>query len=292
MSTLINCNLPSNDEDFGFVCRNPDVKEFVEKLWSDYEPFADKDFTKHIPIEFHSRFWEMYLTCTLKKLGKAIMPKKRIKGPDIGIENIHSHIWVEAVAAKPGEGVNKISPLAPEQMVFRVPEEQIVLRYTSVIDTKFRAYSRYIEKQIIADSDPYVIAVNGNKVHFSYDDIDEIPYIVQAVLPFGLQIVDMDWDNPNNSEIRYAYRSEIPNKSGCTVQTNIFQKEEYNGISGIVFSRTGVNQLHETLGSDFVFIHNPLARNKLPFGWLGTGYEYRVEGDAPVKVKVMKIPKI
>jgi hypothetical protein len=30
-----------------------------------YEPFADKDFGIKIRENFHSRFWEMYLTCTL-----------------------------------------------------------------------------------------------------------------------------------------------------------------------------------------------------------------------------------
>jgi hypothetical protein len=277
MSLLINPNMLSTDEDFGFVCKDSEAREFVESLWKEYREFADKDFTQKISLEFHNRFWEMYLTCTLKNLGKNILPRKRRAGPDIEIDNSGTRIWVEAVTASPGKGANKVPTLEAGQQWFRVPEEQIVLRYTTVIDTKFKKYFGYKEKHIIAESDPYIVAVNGCKVPLSWDSNDEIPYIVQAVLPFGLPTINVNWENPSQSSFGYPYRPELSNRSGNTVQTNIFQRKEYEGISGILFSKVSIFNFRTKLGEDFIFIHNPLALNKLPIGWLGIGCEYKVE---------------
>jgi hypothetical protein len=40
-------------------------KEFAERLWTQYHPYADAHFLTEIRRDFHARFWEMYLTCTL-----------------------------------------------------------------------------------------------------------------------------------------------------------------------------------------------------------------------------------
>lgn len=282
---LINPNLSSTNEDFIFVCKDLEAREFVESLWKEYREFADKDYAQKISFEFHNRFWEMYLTCTLKSLGKNILPKIREEGPDIEIDNSGSHIWVEAVAASPGEGPNKVPTPKVNQLWFRVPEEQIVLRYTTVVDTKFQKYSGYKERQIISGSDPYVIAVNGYKVPLSWDSSDELPFIVQAVLPFGLPAINTNWENLSQSSFGYAHRPEIFNVSGKGVQTNIFQSKEYEGISGILFSKVGIDNFRTRPGEDFIFIHNPLALNKLPLGWLGIGWEYVVEDNLLKKHK-------
>lgn len=183
---------------------------------------------------------------------------------------------VEAVVASPGEGSNRVPAPKADQQWFRIPEEQIVMRYTTVVDAKFQKYSFYREKQIISESHPYVIAVNGNKVPLSWESSDEIPFIVQAVLPFGLPTVNVNWENPNQSSFEYAHRPEIFKVSGSSIQTNIFQRKEYEGISGIIFSKASVYEFRTQLGEDYIFIHNPLALNKLPDGWLGTGWEYKV----------------
>ena len=44
-------------------CAN--LKSDMENLWGIYHPYADGDFPKQLAQDFHARFWEMYLTCTL-----------------------------------------------------------------------------------------------------------------------------------------------------------------------------------------------------------------------------------
>ena len=40
-------------------------KDFAQRLWRIYHPYADSHFLTEIRRDFHARFWEMYLTCAL-----------------------------------------------------------------------------------------------------------------------------------------------------------------------------------------------------------------------------------
>jgi type I restriction enzyme S subunit len=207
----------SSDEDYKYACDDSEARMFVENLWERYKIHADKDFTKKIIERFHNHFWEMYLACTLKDSGNNLLPKIKRKGPDIGImsEDL-SCIWVEATAATPGYGNDRIPlPKLSGEMWFRVPEEQIVLRYTTAVDAKFKKYTQYRNENVISESEPYIIAVNGNKVPYGWDG--EIPYIVQAVLPFGLPTCKFAWDTQEDTTTGYAYRPEINKVSGKEV---------------------------------------------------------------------------
>lgn len=66
-----------------------------------------------------------------------------------------------------------------------------------------------------------------------------------------------------------------------------FLKKENEVISGLLYSKVGINWLRnwlpQNLAEDFIFIHNPNAKNKLPIGWLKAGHEYWFEGDFLIK---------
>jgi hypothetical protein len=63
-----------------------DGKLYMEHLWEIYHEYADKDFPKKLTEDFHARFWEMYLTCTLLNKSFKLRPKSTISaGPDICI---------------------------------------------------------------------------------------------------------------------------------------------------------------------------------------------------------------
>jgi type I restriction enzyme S subunit len=225
----------------------------------------------------------MYLACTLKDNGCDLAPKKKEAGPDIEVRITDSpSIWVEAIVATSGIGKDSV-PL-PKKLLdndidwFCIPEEPIVLRYTNAIYEKYKKYVKYKINLVITGLEPYVIAVNGDKVPYAWDTNGEIPYIVQAVLPFGSLTVDVNYDVPGEAITSYAYRPEIIKVSGMGVPTNIFLRKEYEGISGVLFSRSSILRLSNRMGEDFIFVHNPLALNKLPEGWLKVGREYRVNG--------------
>jgi hypothetical protein len=278
-SILLDSSIVSSDEDFKYACDDSEARLFVENLWNRYKDHADKDFPQKIATRFHDHFWEMYLACTLKDNGNDLLIKTRWKGPDIEIKSADfSRIWVEAIAATPGYGEDRVHlPKLDNEMIY-VPQEQIVLRYTTAIDAKYKKYTYYKNENIIGISEPYIIAVNGNKVPCASDD--ENPYIVQALFPIGLQFVQINWDTPEESTTGYTYRPEIKKASGNCVPTNNFLRREYEGISGIIFSRVGIREFRGKMGGDFIFVHNPFALNKLPDGWFRMGHEYHLEGNS------------
>ena len=64
------------------------LKSGIEELWEIYYPYADGDFPKQLSQDFHARYWEMYLTCTLVGNSFNVVPKQgRSEGPDIKIEH-------------------------------------------------------------------------------------------------------------------------------------------------------------------------------------------------------------
>jgi hypothetical protein len=279
MIPILDSKIFKNDEDFKFAKSNAEAREFLETHWVWYERFSDKDFSKKRKTRFHNRFWEMYLACTLNEFGKNLKEKSSEQGPDFCVlqEGSESYIWVEAITATPGQGPDRVPPIVSNSDItwFRVPEEQIVMRYVFSLDEKFKKYRRYVKDGTVAFTEPYIIAVNGSKVPYAWDTGDEIPYIIQAVLPIGLQTLSKIWERPEELTVGYSYRPEIIKKSKSGVPTNIFQKKEYEGISGIIFSRSDICNIQRKMGSDFIFVHNQLALNPIPFGWLKVGREYR-----------------
>jgi hypothetical protein len=280
VAPLLDPSIAPQDDDYRYACGHAAARDYVETLWAMYEEHADKGFAQKLASKFHNHFWEMYLACALKSAGMDLLPKKRTEGPDIGIRGIgSSRIWVEAIAVGPGEGVDRVpSPDPEDEKCFLVPEHKIVQRYTAALESKYERYCSYRDKGIIAESEPYVVAVNGRKAHwFSADD--EIPYLVQAVLPIGLPVHWVNLDDPKNSGSGYDHRSVIKRASGSSVPTDTFLQPGHEGLSGMLGSGVGIGTYPPEMGADFVFVHNSLARNKLPAGWLNRGREYRVEGD-------------
>jgi hypothetical protein len=125
-------------------------------------------------------------------------------------------------------------------------------------------------------TEPFVIAINGAQVPFSSLN-DEIPFIVQAVLPFGPASMTIDADTLAIIDAGPAYRPEVVKKSKASVSTCVFLDEQYADISGIFFSNVIFKNFLSALGTDFIYLHNPKATNPLSAGWSKVGTEYWVE---------------
>jgi hypothetical protein len=80
------------------------LRSFMESLWRKYQPYADSNFRQQIQVDLHSRFWEMYLACTL--LENSIPLSRMNAGPDIFIEHDVGQIWMEAIAPTTGADTN------------------------------------------------------------------------------------------------------------------------------------------------------------------------------------------
>lgn len=256
---------------------------YVESLWDRFRTYADDHFVQDFASHTHQRFWEMYVGVTLVEAGHAIYAPK--PGPDFGLTLEGRRIWIEAVAATPGEPgrPDSVPPLDLRVGMARaeyVPQDKIVLRCTSAISAKFPTqYRRHFEKGIVGPEDCYVVVVNHAEA-YHYAEVGEPPYILRAVLGLGSHFATIDRHTCELTGRGVQYRGSIPKATGAPVETHLFLSSESAPVSAIIGSVTSIGtpvHLREhRMGQDFRLVHNPLATNALPTGLLVRGEEVRV----------------
>lgn len=281
MSELFRDGIEPVDELYRIVRDEPRSARFralAEQLWAFFEPFADEDFTLAIAKDFHARFWEMYLAFGLNAQGHRVLPAIK-PGPDLRIEGPERSIWLEAVAATKGSGPDQVPEMVLDK-VQDVPDELIVLRLRQSIDEKFRKLKRYLEKGIVAPTDPFVIAVNGRAVPFAFLE-GEVPRILKALFPLGHITVTLNRETLKTVDERHEYRPLIGKISGGQVPTTVFLNQEYSAISAVLFCNSDLGNHppdERNIGAEFTLIHNPEALNPIPHRWLKCGVECWVDG--------------
>lgn len=257
---------------------NNQAREAINSMWLQYEPFADSNFRTEFTRDFRSRFWEMYLACGLLNMGFSLVPRKLLgkEGPDICIESQGKpRTWVEAVAPGAGEGMNELSYVDMPD-VFTIPADALTLRLSGAIWTKWNDYLSYLGNNLVSPSEPYIIAAYGGK--FPYGLGDDFPYIISALFPISPhETITFNWDNGELLDRQYQYRPNIAKPSG-PVSTDVFSSKEYSRISAVIYSEVKYWTLRPGLNHALTIIHNPLAANPLPRGWLPQALSYWVEG--------------
>ncbi len=263
-------------------------KARIEQLWTVHKPYADIHFLQEAKEQLHPRLWEMILTNTFKTRGYS--PKKvSNQGPEFFIEISGKRFWVEAIAPGPGTGADAVppppSPVAPGELneddqPYNPPYEKIILRLTSALATKLKKYEKDQREGRVSKSDGFILAINGNKAVNGWDlAADTIHSIIKAVLPFGPEFVSLDPKVKEIVESGILYRPEISKGNESSVSTCWFQSESSKGISLLVYSECRNLGLLKRLGSEFRFIHNPLANHPIPEGVFGFGGHHWQEGD-------------
>jgi type I restriction enzyme S subunit len=198
--------------------------------------------------------------------------------PDICIPLAKQNIWIEAVTPTPGDPSKADSvPVVKYGVAQRVPDEQMTLRYCSVIrDKYFNKYFKHLNDKIIDPNDCYLIALNGCLMPWNGSDY-EPPRIVRAILPFGWPVVTLDTKSSKIVNRSNQFRTNLDKTSGNKVDTNIFTKPEYAHLSAVMFSNVDVANPTSIMGEDFIIVHNPLAKNPLPANFPNIGREFKAE---------------
>ena len=163
------------------------AKKLCLELWNIYELHADEHFIEEIRTNFSARFWEMDLTCFFIKQSREVACPK--PGPDIKIDD---RIWIEAISST--QGAKESPDRVPESVMgetHQVDGERIELRYTAAIAEKFRRYMSDLEKGIVQDDEPYIIALNSSQLPHAELDY-RIPRIAKSLLAIGREYVTVD----------------------------------------------------------------------------------------------------
>ncbi len=277
MSFLLDPPVNGPDEDYQalFQSRHAPHRDFIERLWAVFEPYADPGFRIDIATQFQQRYWEMYLACAMIKHGITITSASH--GPDIEFQHNGRTCWIEAKAPTAGQGQDAVPALQADGQAHFVPENQIVLRLTSAFLDKFEVYNKYLSTGRIGTADPFVIAIGSADIPHSDTDGDP-PYINQALFPLGNPFVSFDRTTKEVVEEGYLHKPTVAKSKGTEVSTQYFMDAKYAGVSAVLYSRATIWTLEgfEVRRLSYL-IHNPLAANPLPRGILPVAVEYWVE---------------
>ncbi len=134
---------------------------------------------------------------------------------------------------------------------------------------------------VLSSSDSYVIALNSCKIEKAIIDTtgtNDLPRIVKAVLPIGYKEVTISAFSGSTVPWHYQYRPNIRRSSGSAVPTDLFLRDDYAGISGVLYSHSDIANRPYQMGDEFIFIHNPKStQNAVPHEYFKLGVEYFIK---------------
>lgn len=253
-----------------------DAKVQLEAMWPVFAPLADSNFSAEFPRRTQDRFWEMYLGTTFLGLGLEVS-KPSEAGPDFCVHLPSGRLWIEAVSCGAGEGPDALEE-PPSGEAYQIPEQQILLRLLTALSSKLMQFGQYRESGIVQESDSCVIAINGANVPYVIPDDYRLPYIVQAVLPFGPPTWQFDKEGKALVWRGHLYQGSVTKKSGTHVPTTAFLNPSNAWLSGVLYSRMNPLNMWRRTEDDLLFVHNCTATTKrLPLGWFQSGREYWIE---------------
>ena len=253
----------------------PKVREKLEQLWQIYHPYSDSNFRQEFATHIHQRFWEMFLVCHLLHCGKNVVakPNQSSQGPDILVKEDGRSIWIEAVAPTAGllAKPDTVPGLLLDDKAHDVPADQLLLRVLTALGQKKRAFFTYLKQDIVESDDLCIIALNGGDMK-GFEIFEGEAYLQPAVYPrrtktWGSQI--WHWCEP------YM----VPKSNGAAVPGSVFVTSEYAGISGMIFSHSGVSTLvnREEI---FNYFPNPNCPRPLPQQWIPWSQETVISEDS------------
>lgn len=258
------------------VCRGEQdfltqAKEHCEDLWSQFGPYADPHFLDEFPRHFHQRWFEMYLTVSLRNAGFDVRCPK--PGPDILLNLDGRRVWVEAVCATPGaEGKADSVPKPRTNVWTPVNLGSCVLRVAQSLKAKSEKYEHYVQNKTVSREDLLVVAINI----FS---LDEHPYaddvMKQALYGMGDLVLLIARDAKHDVGTFREKVESIEKKSGALVGVQPFLDGRMPHISSVWAFCSDAANLPPKLGSDCVQYPNLSCANSWPEGALALGEEWR-----------------
>ena len=268
----------------GIAAPEREMREQIENLWTEYEPYADGDFREGFARDIDGRFWELYLGATLLNSGHRLLRgSERNSGcgqPDICVIEDGRRTWIEAIAPTRGDRdrdqVPRIRPINEGGNVVPIPLRQTQLRTTSAFWTKSQRIRGYLEEGVIDPSDRRIIAISANR--FAMVATEDPPLIMSCLFPIGAAFVRVDRISGEVVEEGYNYAPTIERQEGSIPRT-AFSGPEFSHVSGVLWSRIGLSNLSRQV-RPLTMVHNPYAEIPIDQGWGPWDKEYVVSEDA------------
>lgn len=248
------------------------IRHALDKLWADYEQYADPDFKAAFARDPDARFWEMYLASRLLAGGKVLLPstaRKREGGqPDLCVLDDGRRIWIEAIAPDRGaDGPDQVRgprPINEGGGLAVAPIRQAQLRTTSALLTKSRVIKRYVAEGTIGPDEVRLIAINAGRFGVIVPE-EPLPLVMSAVFPLGPQYLTIDRDSGDVVDEGFQFSPSIA-RTGDSIPRTAFLDERFDHVSGLLWSRTSIGSLGQP-SRPLTLVHNPLAKQPMAPRW-------------------------
>lgn len=268
----------------GLAAPEREMRDLIESLWAEYEPYADCDFCEGFAQDVDGRFWEMLLGVTLLHSGHQLLHRSERSTdggqPDLCVVEEDRRTWIEAIAPTKGEEgsdqVPDILPINEGGGVVPVPLRETQLRTTSAFWTKSQRVQAYLEEGVIGPSDRRIIAISASR--FAAVATEDPPLIMSSLFPIGAAFVRVDRNSGNVIEEGYNYAPTIE-RLGGEIPRTAFSGPEFSHVSGVLWSRIGLGNLSRQV-RPLTMVHNPYTEVPIDQGWGPWDKEYVVSEDA------------
>lgn len=248
---------------------------------------ADRKFTAELTSGSDAKFWSRVSEALLaERLQDKTFPArlKPGQGPDLLVLDGHRKVWIEVICPEPVGLPDSWCNIEPGT-VSDFPHQAILLRWTSAIKEKTEKLlgssngevEGYLHNGVVATDDAYVIAVNGCRLrHGPFSallGISQFPFAAEAVFPIGPYQLQINRETLKVVERGHQVRFHIEKPNGALVPASMFLDLRFAAISAIYAVELDATSI---IGNrePTVVVHNPLAKNPVPLGFLNADDEY------------------
>ena len=252
------------------------AKAHCEKLWSDFWEYADEHFVDEFRVNFHQRWFEMYLTVSLVRAGLTV--ESNDSGPDVFVTLGERRVWIEAVCATEGdEGrPDSVPPLEPEKN-WPGHINQCVLRILNSLGKKAKRFKNNLEEGVVGHGDILVIAISSGQIAMLCPDLSEC--MLRSLYGVGDIVLTLDGFPAKIVDSNRQHIENIRKTSGVKVKVRPFVDGSMDHVSAVLTSCVNAFSPSSTLGSDFVLYPNLSCRNQWVRNLLPVAEEWSFEED-------------
>lgn len=241
--------------------------------------FADFKFVSELTSGSDTKFWscisEALIFEQIKHRELIVCPTPGI-GPDFLLHTKNRNIWIEVICPEPTKIPKSWLEIQPN-IASKLPHNEILQRWTSAIKEKKEKLEGWLSKEVVSNSDVYVIAVNGCQMRhgpfLSLYGISGFPYAIEAVFGIGPRQLIIDKKTHKIVRSKYQERFTVLNLNNAQVRTDSFLDPSNKMISAIWAVDFNASKIVNNQEAS-VLIHNPYATNPLPRGFLPCDEEY------------------
>lgn len=270
------------------------AKAFWNEIFSRNRQYLDKTFSIELACNFLARLWELTLLEYLNKFDvDMLIQSGRHSKPDFKFKLKDEIFYLEAIAVSSGKVTSLQKPIGKAKFVpINEYKERLCAAFIEKAVVKYNGKKGKGYKNVVRDSDGLILAISMGEIDFQNQPGD-IYLALSCFFGFSDRKVDI-----NTGEFKYDFEPAFLKKSS-PIDVGYFINDNYSHVSAVILSHSpfvhypGYEDflVWPHCKNDFVLIHNPFAKVKLPrrFFSVCESYEAMIQNN---RVNITKISAI